>query len=237
MKQHIKSKLLIGAGILGLLALTGCGTVDKINTVYRFTEDVHQGTIDKILYRLDAAEEVITPNETFTLIVTSNGGSVKAYKTLQYRLALTKLKLVTKVHSYAYSAGAMMFIMGDVRIIEEEAELLFHYARYVIRGVEITQDVMEKYLKDPMSLDKATRNVLEDYKDRIKRWLAEFKVTNKKLFDIVAHELGVKIAKKLMVKGKDITITGKEALKMGVATEIYSLEVIKKRLKGNKSGR
>ena len=241
MTQIIKSKLTILAGIAGLLFLTACQiapvetqkAVIKEDVTHRFTAGVSYLSVDDILRSLDKAEQVVQPNEIFTLVITSPGGLVSAYEVLLDRMSRSELHIRTKVHTYAASAGALMFLMGDERVMEENAQILFHYARIHVLGVPITAKVLSDYLsgKAVPTSETIALNLLKEYGVDLEELLAELTEINTALFKSVASVVGEEVASKLLVAGKDITIKGTEALEMGVATKVYkraTTRVVKK---------
>jgi len=139
--------LAVIAAVSASALLGGCFTPTPQNTVYRFSEGVSFESIDGVLVSLDEAEVVIHKNEDFKLIITSGGGRIDAFNLLLDRLIRTNLHITTKVHTYAASAAAMMFILGDERIMNEDAVLIFHKSRIIVQGTHITANDMLLFLK------------------------------------------------------------------------------------------
>lgn len=224
MAQESKAKSIIIGGIflfLALLTLIGCGKTRELNnTIYRFNSDVTHKTIDNLLISFNKANRVISRNETFTLFINSLGGRVTAFNNFKHEFANTKLKLITKVHTFAASAGAFMFIRGDVRIMRERALLLFHYARINYRKVEITVSLIKKYLKGKVT-SIYTLSVLNKLgKTRLKKIMANLSKSNKTIYEYTIKYIGKKAADKVLVDGKDITLTAKKALSLGIINRI-----------------
>ena len=227
--QEIKAKLTILAAAIGLLVLTGCTTVPaQENITHRLSTDVNFKSTDSILDDLDKAERYIHEGEVFTLVITSPGGLVLAYKTVLDRFNRSELLIRTKVHTYAASAGAMMFLLGDERIAREDAKILFHYARYILDGQAITADVLTKYLNGDV-LSEAMVKAIQLLGGNVEGILERLNKLNISLRELVVAAVGEEITNKLLIAGKDVTITGKEALDMGVATATYKLQTVKKR--------
>ena len=199
------------------------------NTTVRLSESFNQESVDKVLNALDAAEKVVTEGETFTLIITSPGGSSNALATLIDRLLSTELKVITKVHTYAFSAGAISFVLGDERVMEKNSSLLFHGARFIINGLHITKPVLDKYLsgeKDLLSdemLKMLEREAIENLIEA-RQVLIDLMEKDRVLLESIFPK---EVVDKLLVEGKDVVISAEEALEMGVATSIYEFKTKK----------
>lgn len=224
MTQELKSKLLILGVTVALFTttlLTGCNKNTPIeNTTYRFSGNVTHKTIDDLLNVFEEAEKVVTPNETFTLIITSPGGRVSAFRDFAHEFSRTKLQLTTKIYTQASSAGAFMFIRGHKRFMREDSIILFHYARVNYKGVEITTNLIEKYLNGKINnkrilsiLNVIGKNTLIKVKKRLTK-------SNTEIYMYVKKYIGVKAALKVLIHGKDVILNAKEAKELGVATYI-----------------
>lgn len=232
-KEKLISKLAILSVIIIITAaiLFSIGyTSEAENTTYRFSGKVGQPSIDGVLDSLDEAEKVITPKETYTLVITSLGGLADAYSTLITRMSITKLYIITKVHTWAVSAGAVMFILGDERIASSNAKILFHYSRFIMGKHAVTEPMLTNYLKGdrniPLAaiktLDKMGRKEVVVYRDILKK-------ANEDLYVLVSTRLGKEVADKVLLLDRDVVLTAYEALELGIVTKVK--KVIIKRSK------
>lgn len=211
---------------------------------HRMSSEFTFKTVDSLLNALQEAEKKLGPKDTFEVILTSPGGLVSAFKTLLHRMSLSPLHIRTVVHTGAYSAGAYTFILGDERVMEEDAEIMFHYARFSVRGQTITATVLRDYFKNRdlierkknMCLKIGAKQICRDVRSPIekalgefpdstlKKWLKGLTKINNFMYQVVETRLGKEIADKVLIDGKDIYLTAKEALELGIATRTYKIQ-------------
>lgn len=223
--------ILIGAILfLVTVVLSGCNLIKPDHNLFRYTDEVTHKSVDGILSALDAAEVEIEEGETFTLVITSPGGSVGAFDSVLHRMNSTKLKTITKIRSYAASAGAMMFALGDERIMEEKAEVMFHYARFIVMGHHITQPILEQYVfGNKAELNPEILKILDSFGiDRVLRYLDGMTEVNNHIRAILEAKFPKKVVDKLLIFGKDVWLKADEALELGVATSIYRGPIARK---------
>jgi ATP-dependent protease ClpP protease subunit len=165
---------------------------------------------DALNIRKLTANYLIPSNKSKELhiIVDSPGGSAFAMMSMINhinRLKKAGVKVTTRMGSHGFSAGAILFIIGDVREIHAWDLIMFHEAKQM-RPVNPAKPngAMEEVPWDEMSADD--RFVL----NHLNAWMKE------RLIDIV----GKKLADKLITKGKDKWLTGQEAFDLGIATKL-----------------
>jgi len=133
----------IAALMFGILVWTtaACGKVVQTSheELVVFEDITYQ---DGVVFRY-LTEEM---NRDVRIIITSGGGSVYGVQLMMDqidRLKARGLKVTTEVYGVAYSAAAILFLMGDERIVHSDAEIMFHEGGiYDNRGNDITESVI-----------------------------------------------------------------------------------------------
>jgi ATP-dependent protease ClpP protease subunit len=85
--------------------------------------DGEEIALNTIIYELDRAEE----NDVLNMPIASDGGSIDEYLKLKNHVQSSFPGRITTIcDPKAYSAGAMMFLCGDNRIVYEDCSMMFH---------------------------------------------------------------------------------------------------------------
>ena len=225
----------------------------KKEVTHRLSSDFSFQTTDSALEALERAENKFGASGTFKLVITSPGGFVVAYKTLLHRLSLTPMHVKTVVHFRASSAGAFTFILGDERIMSEDAVLMFHYSLLIIpmkdgSKVVITAKGIKDFYKNIKEIAKKRavynpktkkhvdmrtdeEKVLDTLNQSIigqlilRDWLKGLEKDNAFIRQVVVARLGEEVADKVLIEGEDVYLTAKEALELGIATSIYKVRI------------
>lgn len=93
--------------------------------------DHDEGELNAIINRLEASNE----NDSIIISISSSGGYVHELNLLE-NIINTRFygRITTILNSFGYSCGALMFLIGDERIIYENSSLMFHDASMGIFG-------------------------------------------------------------------------------------------------------
>jgi len=144
--------------------------------------------IDKLRQSTDSAD-------TLELSINSNGGYVNELKV--YHNMVTDMfngKTMTVLDSCGFSAGAIMFLMGDERVVYESSELMFHTYSTVYWGK--SGDIGEAHRHSETNLQPYFYSMLVD----------EGYMTKKEF--------------KQMCLGKDFWLSTPEMCERGIATHV-----------------
>ena len=71
------------------------------------------------------------------LDIESRGGSVDSFKQIAGIISTMKqagFMFITSVENYAYSCGFFLFLLGDVKFCQEDAEMLYHEVGFKTEG-------------------------------------------------------------------------------------------------------
>lgn len=167
---------------------------DRNHGVFNLDRSVGQSTVDLAAEIRQWAR--LNPGKAITLNIFSPGGSLfhglVLYDTLR-SLAKKGRLITTYVHGYAASMGSLLFLAGDVRIMAEESQVMFH------------------------ALSAGTGGSLHAMEDDVQF----FKRLNKRLDKIVTSRTKV-TAEDLLKRShkKDWWMDSRTAKRFGVATEI-----------------
>ncbi len=101
------------------------------SVVINLNDDITDESIDSVIKTIKEVEELSKGSlfQARVLIdINSPGGSVLAFYRLQNFLSTTKVKITTMVRSghMAASAGALILMLGDERLVDSNARVLFH---------------------------------------------------------------------------------------------------------------
>jgi len=128
------------------------------------------------------------------VIINSNGGSVRALRTIISALKVSTCKIVTITTGIALSCGAILFLQGDERIMLPDSELAFHEPRTTCSSFNHKEMIHAfKYSK---------RN--DDF--FVDEMAAKLKLSKKAIRSKIAY--------------KTLYLNPEEALKIGAATSI-----------------
>jgi len=72
---------------------------------------------------------VTSIQEPIYVIINSNGGNIRALRTIKTALKISTCKIITIIIGVARSSAAILFLQGDERIMLQNTELLFHEPR------------------------------------------------------------------------------------------------------------
>ncbi len=145
-------------------------------------------------------------DKPITLYINSGGGSVGAGLAMMqivYRMrALYKVTINTVVTGYAYSMGAIVFQAGDKRQIGSFSTLMLHSPQWFLSGSD--QQIFSDYA-----------TLARHYKSLVS--------------NIFAQRSGKHDAawwEKLIYSGRDRFLTAEECIDLGLADEIYGLQLV-----------
>lgn len=89
------------------------------------------GVLDKIYAELESA----TTNDVIEINIASDGGLLSELNRLTNILNNKFYKrITTKLNPYGYSAGAMLFLIGETRIVYNNSKAMFHEASFGVSG-------------------------------------------------------------------------------------------------------
>jgi ATP-dependent protease ClpP protease subunit len=168
--------------------------IDKNRTVFingEFTLEL-SGVIARQIIEL----AVTSVEEPIYVIINSNGGIVRALRTIIAALKFSTCKIIMIIIGVARSSAAILFLQGDERIMLEGSELLFHEPRGSY--IEVT------YL-DMKSTAKKCKKEDDFFIDEIVRMTSLSKKSVKS-----------------RITNKHYILTPEEALKIGAATKIIT---------------
>ena len=105
------------------------------------------GVLDKIYAELESA----TTNDIIEINISSDGGLLSELNRLTNIINDKFYKRVTtKLNPYGYSAGAMLFLIGDTRVVYPNSKAMFHEASFGLSGkhsdLKSQTKFSEKYL-------------------------------------------------------------------------------------------
>ena len=183
--------------IMGVIMLVGFATpagsaMGYINrqTIMMYDNLVSGDEVD-IRTQFDGQEK------EYLIIINSLGGSVFACMSIINHIKSLQdsgAKVSTEISGLAASAGAIIWLAGDIRIVHRSDVLMFH-------GVQI----LNEYTRTPIPDDQLDKGAL---------FVRD--VLNKFMVEMLTELVGEKKAKS-MIKG-EIWLTGQDAYDMGLAT-------------------
>jgi len=138
-------------------------------------------------------------NDDIEIVITSDGGTVYACKEISLLIEEYKkrYKVITVVNNYCRSAAALIFILGDERLISKNATLLFH-------SPYLTVDNMELNFYDIKYLLRLFKRVYRWHKRQMRKVMPIY---------LVQYIMGKKC--------DFFEFTADEAVEWGVATDYY----------------
>lgn len=99
--------------------------VDFRNRIYWFNDDVHQCEVNEAIRCIEIMARA--SNDPITIKITSFGGDpYTALGFYDYIKSLDKIHVITECIGMAMSAGTVMFLAGDERIMTPNSTLMFH---------------------------------------------------------------------------------------------------------------
>ena len=144
-------------------------------------------------------------DKPITIYINSGGGSVGAGLAMMqmiYRMRdLYKVTINTVVMGYAYSMGAIVFQAGDTRQIGSFSTLMLHSPQWFLSGSD------QKIFNDYATLARHYKNLVSNI----------FAQRSKK-YDAAWWE-------SFIYSGRDRFLTAQECLDLGLADEIYGLDL------------
>lgn len=172
-----------------------------------FLGDITDETAERLGQALAAmsVEREDRPDEPITIYINSGGGSVGAGLAMMqiiYRMrALYKVTINTVVTGYAYSMGAIVFQAGDKRQVGSFSTLMLHSPQWFLSGND------QQIFSDYAILARHYKNLVSN---------------------IFAQRSGKHDAEwweKFIYSGRDRFLTAEECVTLGLADEIYGLQL------------
>lgn len=106
----------------------------NIGDFMHFDGDV--GALNTIIYELDRAKET----DILNISIASDGGLIDEYIRLRTHIKSSFAgRISTVCDPKAYSAGAMLFLCGDQRVVYEDCSLMFHTYKGGVWGTGVNQ--------------------------------------------------------------------------------------------------
>lgn len=133
-------------------------------------------------------------NEAATLLINSAGGSISYMNAIYETLIDSKVRLTTIGTGMVASSAAIIFAMGDERIVLPDTEFIIHKPRFSLKDVTLQRYNCEIFLKR-----------LTKYEDMNLKMLQKTKIT-KEVFD------------EKCANGSDWFVTEEELEKYGIIT-------------------
>jgi ATP-dependent Clp protease, protease subunit len=145
------------------------------------------------------------PDKPITIYINSGGGSVGAGLAMMemiYRMrTLYKVTINTVVTGYAYSMGAIVFQAGDTRQMGSFSTLMLHSPQWFLSGSDQT------IFNDYATLARHYKNLVSNiFSQRSGKHTAEW-------------------WEKFIYSGRDRFLAADECVELGLADEIYGLQV------------
>jgi ATP-dependent protease ClpP protease subunit len=156
-------------------------------------------------YTMNFSDTATTVKE-LNIYISSPGGHAVALVDIYNRIIKLKeagVKITTTISSFGYSAGAIIWLLGDERYIHEFDMVMLHYAQ-MYRP------------KDEWKPDGPHEKV--PYKDLTDADKKEMKLYNDLMIRVLSQYISIEKAKKML--SKDTFLTAQEALALGLATKI-----------------
>lgn len=178
----------------------------ELNGIY-FLGDITDQSAEELGKALVAmsVEREDRPDKPITVYINSGGGSVGAglgMMQMIYRMrTLYKVTINTVVTGYAYSMGAIVFQAGDKRLVGSYSTLMLHSPQWFLSGSD------QQIFYDYAMLARHYKNLVSN---------------------IFAQRSGKHDAKwweKFIYSGRDRFLTAEECIELGLADEIYGLQL------------
>jgi ATP-dependent Clp endopeptidase proteolytic subunit ClpP len=178
----------------------------EANGIY-FLGDITDEAAERMGQALAAmsVERLNRTDKPITIYINSGGGSVGAglaMMQLIYRMrALYKVTINTVVTGYAYSMGAIVFQAGDTRQVGSFSTLMLHSPQWFLSGSD------QQIFSDYATLARHYKNLVSN---------------------IFAQRTGKHDAswwESFIYSGRDRFLTAQECLDLGLADEIYGLQL------------
>lgn len=135
-----------------------------------------------------------TQNDTLEIKIASCGGSVfELNKIVNTAKSFFYKRIVTFIDSHAYSAGALIFLVGDTRIVYENSCSMFHDVALFVYGKH--SDVKNETIFNQRYFDNLIKKELKDF------------FSNEEIEE--------------MLNGKEFWLDAYEMCKRGIATHIF----------------
>jgi len=168
--------------------------IDKDRTITingDFTMEL-SGVIAKSIIELSASSTI----EPIYILINSNGGNIRALRTIMAALKNSTCKIITITIGVARSSGAILFLLGEERLMFQDSELLFHEPRGTCTNCTYLESL------------EFSSGCKEDYNFVIDEILKKTNLTKKKL--------------KSKITNKHYVLTPEEAVIIGAATHIIT---------------
>lgn len=237
----MKLKKLIKPTLLMMLVAAAASTINtdtRIPLYGPFTEQHARYIATKVI----AANELVFPGKTITLVVNSIGGENSSLKSMLNELKASKVTVNTEAIDMASSAGAILFTAGKERTMQKDSKLMFHRARVMLPGpivLTVTDlKIFQKTGKFPDAVFKTlppevlamglipilTESIAKLLGEELTQIINDLEQFNNNIVNLVAKNIGKSpafVVKNLLPElDEDITLTARQALELGVATKI-----------------
>lgn len=154
MKKFMISLLLAALMVVGIMVSVDGAVVSGFKNVITISGGIEYGDLSRLTNALNDLK--MGNSKELHLMINSGGGHATAVLSMKYLLEhiLGDARLVTHVTDMAYSGGAMLFLLGDVRIMHERSTIMVHYsAMYDQNGNKLPKS---RYTKKQRERCKAT---------------------------------------------------------------------------------
>lgn len=172
------------------------------------------------------------------LLLNSPGGYVHILRRIEALLNEAREKGIivhTNISRYAASCGADLFMQGSVRIMGVNDEILFHEISIEIDGISLTVSEIREIVQTGTlthAVESGTISFMQSTNGR--KWIAEnmsemqselprLEASMRAMDEQLAEQLGKPyewVKAHVCVPFKDTWFTGREALRLGIATEL-----------------
>lgn len=226
--RRIPEILAVGAFVLvGALAFTMPKTVEV-----QLNDEVNAKSVTKIVQSYLDMPGRGDPLKTFVLTINSPGGEVYQEEYLVNMLTHSNANIVTEVPNFAASAATSIFLAGKIRLMSEDAVLIFHEVRIFVAGHILTFTDLKNLLNDDFFSDPNSANFLDfklakfikaligkDLKDVVK----SLEKTHERHIAFLMSRTGLSrdvIEKEVIIHNVDKEIHLKDALRLNIATGV-----------------
>lgn len=214
--------------ILAVFIITVATSETKdTNTAYvHLTGRFDYENIDALAEKLHAIDDGLDKDDVLVINITSPGGVVLSFNNLRQYVNKAPFTITTKVTSHAYSAGAYLFALGDNRIMREDARIMFHPPLFNIAGMRFNALDIEEALKakEESPLFKLFgEDSLREFLDVLIKGEADLR-------KLLETRFSKDVVDKILIRGKDVFLTAKEAYELGLATSVEPLTYERKRI-------
>jgi len=222
-------------GMIGLM-LAGMSIVgiDRYTHETVFMQDiVKDKTVNSIIKELYNDGELFSIFKRLRLVLDTPGGAVNDGDRLISHLESSGRHITTEIHNFAASMGAVLFLVGDNRLMNKEAKILFHQIRIMLaNGDIVTLADLEEIVKSGRVLDNSPLKDKEEmivaivkdmFQDKLEEYVKHMRTEEDEHVKYIAKRIGKSesfVKEHLVRPNEDITLTAKQALEMNIATGI-----------------